>query len=172
MAGGPCCAVGGKWCGRVGPGWPDLQAQAPSTPGGWCGSRPPFRAQAKADGLTGALRRPEKAFSLVLLPAAAASAPRPASGREATRASWRTSAGSLGAGDHGRPRPACLRHTQADVAPISSQQRNPRRSRAAKHVTNSSAAFGALVASETSKSMRLAQWRSAATKPWRRKAAI
>ena len=54
----------------------------------------------------------------------------------------------------------------------SSQQRDPRRSRAAKHVTNSSAAFGALVASETSKPMRLAQWRSAATKPRRRKAAI
>ena len=26
---GPCCAVGGRWRGRVGPGWPDSQVQAP-----------------------------------------------------------------------------------------------------------------------------------------------
>ena len=69
-------------------------------------SGPKAKTQA---GLPGALRRPEKAFSLVLLPAAA-SAPRPASSLEAIRASQRTSAGSVGTGDHGRPQPACLRH--------------------------------------------------------------
>ena len=63
----------------------------------------------------------QKAFSLVLLKAAA-SAPRPASCREVRRVCQRTFTGSIGAGDHGRPQPACLCHTQADVASISSQR--------------------------------------------------
>ena len=96
--------------------------------------------EAKADGLPGALGRPEKAFSLVLLQAAA-SAPRPASSLEASRASQRTSAGSVGTGDHGRPQPACLRHRRLTWHRLARSERDPRRSRAAKHVTNSNAAL-------------------------------
>ena len=101
---------------------PIRRCRRPATPGGRAQTRafsraigmrraggvPRFvfsRRGVKAHGLPGALRRPEKAFSLVLLQAAA-SAPRPASSLEASRASQRTSAGSVGTGDHGRPQPA------------------------------------------------------------------
>ena len=120
------------------------------------------RRGVKAHGLPGALRRPEKAFSLVLLQAAA-SAPRPASSLEAIRASQRTSAGSVGTGDHGRPQPACLRHRRLTWHRLARSERDPRRSRAAKHVTNSNAVFGAVVAFVTGKAKRPAQSRSAAT---------
>ena len=101
---------------------PIRRCRRPATPGGRAQTRAFSRAigmrrggrasrlvfsgpKAKAHGLPGALRRPEKAFSLVLLQAAA-SAPRPASSLEAIRASQRTSAGSVGTGGHGPwPRP-------------------------------------------------------------------
>ena len=136
---------------------PICRCRRPATPGGRAQTRAFSRAigmrrggrasrlvfsgpKAKAQGLPGALRRPEKAFSLVLLQAAA-SAPRPASSLEAIRASQRTSAGSVGTGDHGRPQPACLRHRRLTWHRLARSERDPRRSRAAKHVTNSNAAL-------------------------------
>ena len=167
-------AVGSARAGRI------RRRRRPATPGGWCESRPPFRAiGTKRGGITfrivfsgpkgKAARRagPEKGIAKAYTyfqrrgPAECSCLTRSCSDIQAILAATDRLDGAQA---HGAEAITRYRGSRGRKAPRQLAATRSTTSRAAKHVTNSNAALGAVVAFATGKATRPAQSRSAATK--------